>query len=43
MLFYRLACQRERRQRADRIGDVNAGMAGGKKTQGLVRDLLRED
>jgi hypothetical protein len=38
-LFYREACARERRGRAERISDVNAGMAGGKHAQDLLAAL----
>jgi hypothetical protein len=38
-LFYRHALRHERRARAERIQDVNAGMAGGRQTSELMRAL----
>lgn len=38
-LFLRHALQHERRARAERIQDVNAGMAGGRHASELVRAL----
>ncbi len=38
-LFYRCALQHERRARAERIQDVNAGMAGGRHASELCRAL----
>ena len=38
-LFYRHALQHERRARAERIQDVNAGMAGGRHCSELIRAL----
>ena len=38
-LFYRHALRHERRARAERIQDVNAGMAGGRHASELTRAL----
>ncbi|MBE2242387.1 MAG: hypothetical protein IAE86_06515 [Burkholderiaceae bacterium] len=38
-LFFRAALRHERRARADRIQDVNAGMAGGRPASELLRAL----
>lgn len=42
LLFYREAQRHERRARASRIADVNAGMAGGKHATAVMRDLTSE-
>lgn len=41
-LFYRYALRHERRARAERIQDVNAGYAGGRHATELVRALTAE-
>jgi len=38
-LFYRHALSYDRRARAERIQDVNAGTTGGRKTSELMRAL----
>ncbi|WP_261369990.1 hypothetical protein [Lysobacter antibioticus] len=40
-MFYRVAVQRERALRADRIEDVNAGFAGGKDVTAFVTSLRK--
>lgn len=39
MLFYRYALQRERRQRAARIADINAALVGGRQATALLKAL----
>ena len=43
LLFFDQAQRRHRRDRADRIADVNAGFAGGKDTTRLIKALTKED
>lgn len=43
MLFYREALRREARASAERLADVNAGMAGGRFASDRLRDLLAAD
>lgn len=38
-LFYRCALRHERAARAERVQDVNAGMAGGRHASELIRAL----
>ncbi|MBT2775420.1 hypothetical protein, partial [Lysobacter sp. ISL-54] len=38
-LFYRIAVQRERALRADRVEDINAGFAGGRDVTAFIQKL----
>jgi len=42
-LYYRQALRRERRQRAERIADINAALIGGKHGAALLNRLESDD